>query len=83
MEKQHNGMQKRVLCELPFILSSFVDDDDDDEEDEDEDDVGIDVDGRAGQTPSRDADSLGQLNETLPPLLPPQTLSARTPATSS
>lgn len=75
-------MQKRALCEWPFILSSFADDDDDDEE-EDEDDVGIDVDGRAGQTASEDADPLGRLNETLPPLLPPQTLSARTPATSS
>ncbi|XP_056105014.1 tripartite motif-containing protein 55b isoform X2 [Rhinichthys klamathensis goyatoka] len=59
------------------------DDDDDDEEEEDEDDVGIDVDGRAGQTASGEADSLGQLKETLPPLLPSQTLSARTPATSS
>ncbi|KAK9953250.1 hypothetical protein ABG768_017257 [Culter alburnus] len=56
---------------------------DDDEEEEDEDEVAIDVDDRAGQTASGEADSLDQLYETLPPLLPPQTLSTRKPATSS
>ncbi|XDV47581.1 hypothetical protein PO909_017176 [Leuciscus waleckii] len=74
---------KKECMALRNIDFARDDDDDDDEEEEDEDDVGIDVDGRAGQTASGDADPLGQLNETLPPLLPPQTLNARTPATSS
>lgn len=73
-------MQNRVMCKWPFKLSFFADDD---EEEEDEEEVGIDVDDRAGQTASGEADSLGQLCETLPPLLPPQTLSTRRPATSS
>ncbi|XP_059390822.1 tripartite motif-containing protein 55-like isoform X2 [Carassius carassius] len=53
---------------------------DDDEEEEDEDEVGVDVDCWAGQTASGEVDSL---NEALPPLLPPQPLSTRKPATSS
>ncbi|XP_067291745.1 tripartite motif-containing protein 55b isoform X2 [Pseudorasbora parva] len=71
--------ERRALRNIDFAR----DDDDDDEEEEDEDDVGIDVDGRAGQTASGEADSLGQLQETLPPLLPPQTRSTHSPATSS
>ncbi|XP_058621898.1 tripartite motif-containing protein 55b isoform X3 [Onychostoma macrolepis] len=53
---------------------------DDDEEEEDEDEVGVDADGRAGQTASGEVDSL---NEALPPLLPPQPLSTCRTATSS
>ncbi|XP_016385656.1 tripartite motif-containing protein 55-like [Sinocyclocheilus rhinocerous] len=53
---------------------------DDDEEEEEEDEVGVDADGRAGQTASGEVDSL---NKALPSLLPPQPLSTRKPATSS
>ncbi|XP_051971245.1 E3 ubiquitin-protein ligase TRIM63-like isoform X2 [Xyrauchen texanus] len=56
---------------------------DDEEEEEDEDDVGVDTEGLAEQTALGGADTMDLLNEPLPPLLPPQTQSKHTPATSS
>ncbi|KAL0156626.1 hypothetical protein M9458_047872, partial [Cirrhinus mrigala] len=52
----------------------------DEEEEDDEDEVGADTASRPGQAASGEVDSL---NEALPPLLPPQPLSTRRPATSS
>ncbi|RXN14115.1 tripartite motif-containing 55-like isoform X1 [Labeo rohita] len=65
--------QGRALRNIDFAR-------DDDEEEDDEVEVGADVAGRPGQTASGEVDSL---NEALPPLLPPQPLSTRRPATSS
>ncbi|XP_073686946.1 tripartite motif-containing protein 55b isoform X2 [Garra rufa] len=65
--------QGRALRNIDFAR-------DDDEEEDDEDEVRVDVAGRTGQTTSGEVDSL---SEALPPLLPPQPLSTRRPATSS
>lgn len=54
-----------------------------DEEEEDDEDEAVDTGARAEQTPSGGTDTLGHLDEPLPPLLPPQTLGEHTPATSS
>lgn len=54
----------------------------DEEEEEDEDEV-VDAGARAEQTASGGPDTLGNLDEPLPPLLPPQTLGKHTPAHTS
>ncbi|XP_068073216.1 tripartite motif-containing protein 55b isoform X1 [Danio rerio] len=67
----HFKREGRALRNIDFIR-----DDDDEEEVEDEEEVGV-------EAASGEVDLLGQLNEPLPPLLPPQTLSTRRPAASS
>ncbi|XP_016134529.1 tripartite motif-containing protein 55-like isoform X2 [Sinocyclocheilus grahami] len=66
----------RALRSIDFAR----DDEEEEEEEEEEDEVGVDADGRAGQTDLGEVDSL---NKALPSLLPPQPLSTRKPATSS
>lgn len=54
-----------------------------DEEEEDEEEVAADAAAQAEKTASGGLDTLGNLEEPQPPLLPPQTHGKHTPATSS